>query len=315
MKKVIASVLSFATLALAADAPWWNAQWSMRMPVTVSTGMNPGKNALVSLKIGDPGQRSSIRVVDAENKEIPCAVRVDGSGAVFVAWRIAEPEMLEEMKYYVYWDKKAKPAVAEPEGFPKNLPGMNLIPNPEWQKKTPEGDIADWFCSSTGYGRMDKWNDSNRAKVSVEKKDGRLALKTSEKVVAFVKEIEEGHTYRMSFEGFNGEPQLTSVTALFYDHTNSTFKIHRQFGNYKIASGLSSPGSWIKSSNSSFGYIDNKTKTVHNNEKKVLPGTAGVYIEVFPRGQKPFWITALVFEDITENALDAKAGKPEERKK
>lgn len=315
MKKTLLFVVSIAAMVLSA-APWWNNQWGSRIKVTVNTGMTPKENALVSLKLDvKDAKTSSIRVVDAKNKEVPFAVRIDGDENSFVAWRIAKPEMLEELVYYIYFDKNEKPKVVEAAGFPKSFPGMNFVTNAKWTKKTAEGDIAGWFCSTTGYGRADKWNDQNRKLVSIEEKDGRRALKTDgTAIITFIPEIEEGHIYRMSFEGYNSGPQLTTVTALFYDHTDSNFKIHRQYGNYKMASGVPSPNSWVKSVNSKFGYIDNKTKTNHVNVEKILPGTAGVVIEISPRARKPFYIANITFEDITEKTLETVVGKVEKVK-
>lgn len=313
MKKTLLFVISITAMVLSA-APWWNNQWGSRIKVTVSTGMTPKENALVALKLDVKDVKtSSIRVVDAENNAVPFAVRKDGNDNSFVAWRIAEPEMLEELDYYIYFDENDKPEVTEAAGFPKSLPGMNFVSNAAWTKKTADGDIAGWFCSSRGYGRADKWNKQNRKLVSVEEKDGRRALKIDggTTVITFIPELEEGHIYRMSFEGYNCGPQLTTVTALFYDHTDSTFKIHRQYANYKMASGVPSPDSWIKSVNSKFGYIDNKTKTNHANVEKILPGTAGAVIEIEPRAKKTFYITNIVFEDITEKSLETTAGDVE----
>ena len=78
-----------------------------------------------------------------------------------------------------------------------------------------------------------------------------------------------------------------------------------------MASGVPSPDSWIKSVNSKFGYIDNKTKTNHTNVEKILPGTAGAVIEIEPRAKKTFYITNIVFEDITEKSLETTAGEVE----
>lgn len=315
MKKISLFLSIFAVFAVFAAAPWWNDQWSMRLPVTVTTGMAPAENALVSVKIEAKCALSSIRVTDSENKVLPCAVRKDTGGNLFVAWRIAKPEMLEELVYYIYFDQNEKEKAAEAAGFPKNLPGMNLLPNPQWLIKDANGNIDQWYCSSRGYGMMDKWNEENSSKVSVVQKDGRRALKIDGiTLIAFVTDLEEGHTYRMNFEGFNEAAQLTTVTALFYDHTKSPFKVHRKYGNYKIPSGVPSPGKWHKSSASYFGYIDNSTKTVHNKENKLLPGTAGLFFEVKPRGKKVFYLANPVIEDITEISLDAVAGKVETRK-
>ena len=312
MKKIYLLIAVFAAFAAFAATPWWNNQWSMRIPVTVTTGMTPAENALVSVKIEVKCALSSIRVTDSENNLVPCAVRKDTGGNLFVAWRIAKPEMLEELSYFIYCDKSAKPEVTEPAGFPKNLPGMNLLPNPQWLVKDADGNIDQWYYSSKGYGMIDKWNDETRSKVSVVQKDGRHALKIDGiTVIAFVTNLEEGHTYRMNFEGFNETAQLTTVTALFYDHSKSPFKVHRKYGNYKIASGVPSPGKWLKSSTSYFGYIDNRTQAVHNKENKLLPGTAGLFFEVKPRGKKVFYLANPVIEDITEVSLDAVAGDVE----
>lgn len=314
MKKIFASLVAVAMgSALWAASPWWNAEWSGRVPVTVSTGMSPTPNAIVSVKMdGIEADATSFRVVDAENKPVPCAVRKDGSGKFFVAWRIAEPQMLDELIYTIYFDKNAKPAEAEAAGFPQKLPGMNLLSNGDLVKKTGAGAVAGWAVTTNGRGTPDKWTPETIAKVQIVEKDGRRALAIDGvSIVAPVMGLQEGHTYRLSYEGLNTEPQLTTITAWFRGQTVQHWLY--DYANYKLASGFSSPGTWTKCSISEFGYTDVKTKKVLGGQQKLLPGTQSAFIEIAPRSGKMVYIANLLFEDITEKPLEAKLGAAEAR--
>lgn len=165
-------LMALAGSLLCSASPWWNNQWQGRIPVTVSTGMTPAENAMVSVKVNCPqAVLSSLRVVDASNNLVPSAVRQDSAGSIFIAWRIAEPQMLEELAYMIYLDKNEKAMVTEPAGFPKNLPGMNLLTNIGWQKKDAAGDIESWAVCSKGEGIPDQWTAENRNRIAVENQE------------------------------------------------------------------------------------------------------------------------------------------------
>ena len=284
---------------------WWNDQWHGRLPVTVSTGLAPTENAIVSVKLDcREADRSSIRVVNERNEAVPFAIRNDAAGQLYVGWRIPSPGMLEEHRYMVYFDTAGKTPLQEPAGFPKNFPGMNLLSNSDWAARDAHGDIVDWMPSSKGYGQPDAWTAENRKFVAIEKLDGRCALSTTRAIMAPISGLEPGRTYRFSFEGKNAEPQLTTVTLWF---RGETFRHYLpEYENYKMQFAVSSPGTWVSGSASTFGYIDAETKKVCNAENKLLPGTASAFLDIEPRGNKKFWIANPVLEDVTEQPLNGK---------
>lgn len=314
MRKTAAFLLvSVFAMTLAAQETWWNKEWKKRVRITVSAGMTPGENPVASVKIasaGEPFDPSSLRLIGADGKEIPCVVKKDASGDIFLGWRPGILKMLEKKEYYAYFDGPGKTPPKEPENLPENLPGMNLIPNADFQKLDAAGHPEDWAMSSKGYGLKDKWTDANKNQMKVVTADGKKALELGGCATVILK-VSPDRQYELSYDA-KYEAKNFLVTVWYRGKTIHEYLAKELgVGNYKMSTGPAVPGKWLHVSASTFIYMDNKTKQTSPNNKKLLKFTETAFIQLFPRDGKA-WIANIRYEDITDRGtLKTTAGKVE----
>ena len=69
------------------------------LTLVVKTGMAPGDNPLAVSPID--GLSGPVDVTASDGSKVPCAVRTDGDGRRFVAFRLGGVEMLKRLEYHV----------------------------------------------------------------------------------------------------------------------------------------------------------------------------------------------------------------------
>jgi len=262
--------------------------------VLVKTGMAPGKNPLVSVATDLTG---SLKVVDASGKDVPCAVRTDPSGRRFVAWRIVGAKMLELMDYRIVETSGPQGDLAD---IPAVLPGMNLIANADFSRRDANGDIADWAPSPRGYGIKDKWEEKWRSEIRA--KNGVLGLRgESPCLVTYVRGLEGGHVYRLSYDGLCREGRLSSTMWFQGDKGNVPNDFVPGVGNYKLSTGVSTTAKWEHVDDASYVYFDKKANRMNVNCRGLLPGTGSAYFYFYlQKGEAR--VRNLRFEDVTSDS-------------
>lgn len=298
---------------VAAGERWWNREWQSRVKLTLNTGMSPAEGMLASARIAGPGEKvnlSSARLVSEDGKEIPCLLKKDACGNYAVGWKPEKLKMLEKRNYWLYFSDTAKAAGEEAAGLPKHFPGMNLIPGAGFTQLDSAGHPNGWAMSSQGYGIRDKWTAANRDKMKVVTVDGRRALELSDGAVVWVR-VQPDHQYRLSLEA-KYEADRFNVTVWYRGRTASEFP-GRKLGidNYKMQVDGLTKGEWSRVAQSTFVYLDNKTKQQSSGNKKLLENTELALISIRVANGKA-WIANICYEDITEQGtLETAVGKIE----
>lgn len=207
MMRSLLTVACFSALVLSAAPQWADKNFPNRVEVNVNAGMTPGKAPVASVKIpaAAPG---SIMMTDAKGKVIPCVLKQDKAGDWFAGWKPQGMKMLEKHTFYLYFGGKA--AMKQAEGFPENLPGMNLIPNAKLTKLNKYGLPEGWFLSSKGYGLLDKWNDQNSKQMKIVDMEGTKAVQFSGIAVVHLK-VSAGRQYELSYKGWYDKGYLSTT--------------------------------------------------------------------------------------------------------
>jgi len=268
--------------------------FAVSLDVLVKTGMAPGRDPLVSVEFDLKGP---VKVVDAAGREVPCAVRTDPSGRRFVAWRILGAKMLELMDYRIVESAGPQTDLAD---VPAVLPGMNLIANADFSGRDANGGIADWAPSPRGFGIKDKWDAKWRD--AIRAKDGGLELRGEYAcAVTYVRGLEEGHVYRLSYDGLCREGHLAATMWFQGDKGLIPNDFVPGVGNYKLSTAVSTTGKWEHVEDSSFVYYDDRTKRMNMNCRGLLPGTRSAYFYFYvEKGEG--CVRNLRFEDITSDS-------------
>lgn len=281
-------------LALCISLSPFMASLAASVDVIVKTGMAPGRNPLVSVATDLEG---ALKVVDADGRDVPCAVRTDPSGRRFVAWRIREAKMLELLDYRIVETPEAQKDLSD---VPAVLPGMNLIANADFSRRDENGDLADWAPSPRGYGIKDKWTEEARGNIRA--KNGILGLRGDLAcAVTYVYGLVPGHVYRLSYDGLCREGHLAAT--MWFQGNNG--KVPNDFvpgvGNYKLSTSVSTTASWEHVEDASFVYHDNKAKRMNLNCRGLLPGTGSAYFYFLLR-KGAGCVKNLRFEDVTNDS-------------
>ena len=258
------------------------------LTLVVKTGMTPGDDPLAVSPID--GLNGPVEVVAADGSKVPCAVRTDGDGRRFVAFRLGKVEMLKRLEYHV---RECVVAGDEPDGVPKVLPGMNLIANPGLSRRDKNGDPVGWW-PSPGVAQVGKWTDETRANV---KSDGDSVDFKNGCWVTFVAGLEEGHVYRVSFERL-ANAKRAGVIVWYCGKDGRWAPPSSGIGNYKCSKDVPKAEEWAHDEDSSFVYLDKTLKRHIFGNTKLLPGTGSAYIQVYA-GEGHIALRNLRYEDVT----------------
>ena len=312
MSMCICAVL-FAATGLSAQDQWWNKEWESRVPLTLNAGMNPAKGMMASAKIAGPSAKidlNSARLIRADGKEIPCQLKKDTAGNYIVGWKPEDLKMMEKRTYCLYFSDTAKPAGPAAVDFPEYFPGMNLIPGAGFTSLDNAGHPEGWAMSSKGYGIKDKWSDQNKDQMKVVTVDNKKALELTANAVVHVK-VKPDHQYKLSFEG-KYDADRVHVTVWYRGKTIHEY-LARELGvdNYKMQMAAMAKGKWNNISESTFIYLDKKTKQHSFGNKKLLKYTELAFINITVKNGKA-WIANICYEDITDQgSLKVTAGEIE----
>ena len=258
------------------------------LTIVAKTGMAPGDNPLAVSPID--GLKGPVEVTAADGSKVPCAVRTDGDGRRFVAFRLGEVEILQRLEFRV---SECAVAGKEPEGVPNVLPGMNLFTNPDLTRRDENGDPVGWW-PSPGYGQKKKWTDENRANVRVA--DGKVGFQNG-CWVTYLTGLEEGHSYRVSFDGLS-QAKRAGLTIWYCGKDGRWPSPLPGVGNYKCSNGIPKTGSWTHIEQESFIYLDKASKRHIFNNTKLLPGTGAAYVQIWVEEGRVA-VRNLRYEDVT----------------
>ena len=258
------------------------------LTLAVKTGMSPDADPLAVAPID--GLKGAVEVVDAKGRTVPCAVRTDGDGRRFVAFRLGAVEILRRLEFRV---RECAGGQKDVPDIPKILPGMNLIANPDLERRDANGDPIGWW-PSPGYGQKKPWTDENRGNVRA--KDGTIGFRDG-CWVTYLPGLEEGHVYRFSFDGLS-QAKHAGLT-IWYCGTGGKYPDPLPgVGNYKSSHGITATGSWTHVEDTSFLYFDKAAKRHIYNCRELLPGTGAAYLQVYAEEGR-IGVRNLRYEDVT----------------
>lgn len=257
------------------------------LTLVVKTGMAPGDNPLAVSPID--GLSGPVEVTASDGSKVPCAVRTDGDGRRFVAFRLGGVEMLKRLEYHV---GECAAAGEEPDGVPKVLPGMNLIGNPDLSRRDEDGNPVGWWPSS---GRsVGTWTGGKRANVASE---GGATVFSNGCWMAYVDGLEEGHVYRVSFDVISDAEQAGLI--VWYCGKEGRWSAPRPgISNYKCSKDIPKTEQWTHVEDSSFVYFDNALKRHVFSNVKLLPGTGAACVQVYAKKGRVA-LRNLRYEDVT----------------
>ena len=291
------------------SSDWILPDWSFRRPVTLFTGLIPDPDTLAIMEADlAEAQFSSIRIVNSNGQLLPCALRQDINGKTLIAWRLQQQPILSKLHFWLYYSSDRKNPGPMDETIPNTIPGMNLIPNADWKHLDAEGNLADWAVTTRGYGMKEPWTAERREAVQVFRQDGLPTLSFQLPLVVYIKELQEGHIYRLSYQGKCSGKYLRATAWFQGDPTNP---LHKSFGNYKNSTAISRTDAWEIIENQAFVYVDRQSEKSFLNNQRLLPGTTWAFLELRP--EQSAWLRQLRFEDVTLKARFAKSGPQQQR--
>ena len=257
------------------------------LTLVVKTGMAPGDNPLAVSPID--GLNGPVEVVASDGSNVPCAVRIDGGGRRFVAFRLGKVEILKRLEYRV---GECAVAGEEPDDVPKVLPGMNLIENPNLSRRDKDGNPVGWWPSS-GHS-VGTWTDEKRANV---KSNGDSVVFRDGCWVTFVDGLEDGHVYRVSFDRL-ADAKRGGVIVWYCGKDGRWASPSPGIRNYKCSKDIPKTELWTHVEDSSFVYYDKVLNRHVFGNTKLLPGTGSAYIQVYA-GKGYVALQNLRYEDVT----------------
>ena len=261
------------------------------LTLVVKTGMSPGENPLAVAPID--GLKGAVEVVDAKGRTVPCAVRKDGDGRRFVAFRLGAVEILRRLEFRV---RETAGAQADLSDIPRNLPGMNLVVNPDLSLRDKKGDPVGWW-PSPGFAKRNPWTDETRANLRTA--NGVVGLQNG-CWVTYLTGLEEGHVYRFSFDGLC-KAKRGGLTVWYCGKDGRWPSPLPGVGNYKSSHGISKTGEWTHVEDSSFLYFDKKAKRHILNNRELLPGTGAAYLQVYAEEGR-IGLRNIRYEDVTSDS-------------
>lgn len=258
------------------------------LTLIVKTGMAPGDNPLAVSPID--GLDGPVEVSSADGTKVPCAVRTDGDGRRFVAFRLGKVEILRRLEYRV---SECAASGREPDGIPAILPGMNLISNPDLSRRDKDGNPAGWHPTPAGH-KIEKWTGKTRANVYA--KDGSVRFQNG-CWATYIDGLEEGHVYRLSFDALV-DAKRSGVIVWYCGKDGRWTAPSPGIRNYKCSKDLARTERWTHIEDTSFVYFDKALKRHIFGNRNLLSGTGSAYIQIYA-DKGCVALKNLKYEDIT----------------
>ncbi len=296
--------------AMADDtADWILPDWNFRRTVTLFTGLIPDPDTLAIIEADlSKDFFNSIRILDDNGQPVPCAIRQDINGKALIAWRLQQQPILSKLHFWLYYDQDSKAPGPLDETIPETIPGMNLIPNADWKHLDADGNLVEWAVTVRGYGIKEPWTAERRKAVQVLRENELPMLTFQIPLVVYIRGLQEGHIYRLSYQG-KCAGKFLRATAWFQGDPEQP--LHKKFGNYKNSTAISRTDTWEMMESQAFVYVDRQSEKSFLNNQKLLPGTTWAFLELRP--DQSAWLRQLRFEDVTMKARFGKTGPQQQR--
>ena len=237
--------------------------FSAALTLIVKTGMSPGDNPLAVSPID--GLNGPVEVRTADGTKVPCAVRTDGDGRRFVAFRLGKVEILRRLEYRV---SECAASGKEPKGIPAILPGMNLISNPNLRDCDKDGNPVGWYPTPDGH-KVGKWTGKIRANVQTKHDSTRFQNGCW---ATYIDGLEAGHVYRLSFDALV-DAERSGVIVWYCGKDGRWTTPLPGIRNYKSSKDLAKTEQWTHIEDTSFVYFDKALKRHIFVNRNLLPGT------------------------------------------